>query len=262
MAERAVRLPHTPKLGARSLPAWARAAGWCGLLAVLVALTYLAARDSSMFAVARIEVVGAPPPVARQVRQAVEFTDGLSLLRVDGHRVVSTLERLPTVYRAWYDRDFPHTLRIRIVPERPVAVARRGAGSWIVSARGRVVEPVRRGAFLSLPRIWLGSSAVVQVGALLRDPSAVIASHALLSFKDAGLGARIAYIKATDGRLIAGLRSGLQLRFGPPVDLGLKLAVGRSILPTLASPPAGGPTYLDVTVPERPVAGIDPQVEG
>jgi cell division septal protein FtsQ len=262
MAEGAVRLPHTPKLERPALPTWARAAGWCGLVVVLVALTYLAARESSLFAVTRIEVVGAPPAVARRAQRALEFTDGRSLLRLDGRGVVSTLERLPTVYRASYDRDFPHTLRIRIVPERPVAVLRRGAGSWIVSARGRVVEPVQRGALPSLPRIWLGGTTVVQVGSLLRDPSAVVASHALLSFKDAGLGARISFVRATDGRLVAGLRGGLEVRFGPPVEVGLKLAVARTILPTLAAPPAGGPTYLDVTVPERPVAGTDPQVAG
>jgi cell division protein FtsQ len=260
MAERAARLLHTPKLDVRSLPTWARGAGWFGLLVILVALTYLAARDSSMFAVTRIEVTGASPAVVRQARRALEFTDGQSLLRLDGKGVVSALERLPTVYRAGYDRDFPHTLRIRVVQERPVAVLRRGAGSWIVSARGRIVGPVQRGALPSLPRIWVGSRAVVQVGSLLRDPSAVVASHALLSFKDAGLGTRISFVKATDGRLVAGLRSGLQVRFGPPVDLGLKLAVARSILPALAAPPAGGPTYLDVTVPERPVAGVDSQV--
>jgi hypothetical protein len=65
-----------------------------------------------------------------------------------------------------------------------------------------------------------------------------------------------------DGRLVAGLRSGLELRFGPPLDLGLKLAVARGVLPTLAAPSGGGPRYLDLTVPERPVAGTDPQVEG
>ena len=88
------------------------------------------------------------------------------------------------------------------------------------------------------------------------------ASHVLTSFRGAGLGGRIAFVRATDGRIVAGLRGGLELRLGPPVDIGLKLAVALSVLPTLASPAAGGPRYLDLTVPERPVAGTDPQVEG
>jgi cell division septal protein FtsQ len=262
MAERAVRLPHTRKLGTRALPARTRAFAWVAVLVVLVALTYLVARDSSMFAVTRIDVVGAPPPVARQARRALEIAEGRSLLRLDGRGVVAALERLPTVYRASYDRDFPHTLRVRIVPERAVAVLRKGVDSWIVSARGRVIARVARGAFPALPRIWLGHTAVVELGAIVRDPSAVVASHALASFKSAGLGARISFVKAIGGRLVAGLRTGLELRFGPPVELGLKLAVAGSVLPTLATPSMGGPGYLDVTVPERPVAGLDSQVEG
>jgi cell division septal protein FtsQ len=262
MAERAVRLPHTPKLEVSMRSSPTRALVWLGAIVVLVALTYLVARDSSIFAVTRIEVTGAPPDVARQARGALAFVDGRSLLRLDGHGVVAALERLPAVYRASYDRDFPHTLRVRIVPERPVAVLRRGLESWVVSARGRVIASVRRGVLASLPRIWLGRTAVVRVGAVLRDSSAALASRALSSFENAGLGRRISFVKAADGRLVAGLRTGLELRFGPPVDLELKLAVASVVLPTLAEPAIGGPRYLDLTVPERPVAGTDPQVEG
>jgi hypothetical protein len=34
------------------------------------------------------------------------------------------------------------------------------------------------------------------------------------------------------------------------------------ILPRLALPGAGGPGYLDLVVPERPLAGRNPQPEG
>jgi cell division septal protein FtsQ len=262
MAEQAERLPHTRKPEAlrRVVPARVLLCG--GAAVVAVALTYFLARGTSMFAVTRIEVTGAPPAVARQARQAARFAEGRSLLGLDGRGLVAALTRLPTVQRAGYDRDFPHTLRIRVVPERPVAVLRRGIESWVVSARGRVIASVRRGALPTLPRIWLGHMAVVEVGAIVRDPSAAVASRALLSFNDAGLGARISFVKATDGRLVAGLKSGLELRFGPPMDLRLKLAVARSVLPLLAAPSGGGPRYLDVTVPERPVVGTDSQVEG
>src|SRR5262249_24494116 len=157
--------------------------------------------------------------------------------------------------------DFPHTLRVSIVPEEPVAVLRHGADSWVASARGRVIAPVRGGSLPSLPRVWLPATSAVRVGAILSDPAGALATHALRSFRGVGLGQRIPCVKVTGGRLVAGLRGGLELRFGPPVDLGLKLAVARSILPTLAAPSEGGPRYLDLAVPERPVAGTDPQVE-
>ena len=41
-----------------------------------------------------------------------------------------------------------------------------------------------------------------------------------------------------------------------------KIAIARGILPLLALPAHGGPDYLDVTVPERPVAGRNPQPSG
>ena len=262
MAERALRLPPTPKLTARSLVPSGRALVWAAAVVVGAATLYVGARESSMFAVRGVDVSGAPPAVAAQARRALASIEGESLLRLNGAGVVATLEHLPTVYRASYDRDFPHTLRVRLVPERPVAVLRKGPLSWLVSARGRVITPLRRGALPSLPRIWLGAGALVRVGATLRDPGGVLASRALRSFRGVGLGGRIAYVKASGGRIVAGLRGGLELRLGLPVDVVLKLTVARSILPMLAPPAQGGPRYLDLTVPERPVAGNDSQVEG
>src|SRR5262249_53355539 len=186
------------------------------------ALAYVVARESSMFAVTNVEVTGAPPAVATQVTRALAGIDGQNLLKLDGASVIGTLEALPTVYRAGYDRDFPHTLRVSIVPEEPVAVLRHGADSWVASARGRVIAPVSRGSRPSLPRVWLPATSVVRVGAILSDPAGALATHALRSFRGIGLGQRITFVKVAGGRLVAGLRGGLELRFGPPVDLGLK----------------------------------------
>jgi hypothetical protein len=263
MAERALRLPHPRKrVTAALVRSPASLVGGVAAVIVLVGLMFLVARQSSMFSVTRVEITGAPPAVAAQARTALRSVDGQSLLRLDGSGVVATLEEIPSVYRASYDRDFPHTLRIRVVPERPVAVLRRGPDSWLVSARGRVIARLARGALPTLPRIWLGAAALVRLGEIVHDRSGSIASHALSSMRGVGLGARISFVKADGGRLVVGLRGGLEVRFGPPVDVGLKLAVARSILPILASPSAGGPRYLDVTVPERPVAGTNPQVGG
>ncbi len=261
MPEGTLRL-HTPIRNLRVPRPATRAVIVAGGLVVAAALAYLVARDSSMFAVTNVQVTGAPPAVAAQAARALAGIDGRSLLKLDGADVVGTLEALPTVFRASYDRDFPHTLRVRIVPEEPVAVLRHGADSWLASARGRVIAPVARGSFPALPRVWLPATSAVRAGAILSDPAGALATHALRSFRGIGLGRRVTFVRVTGGRLVAGLRGGLELRFGPPVDLALKLAVARSILPTLAAPAAGGPRYLDLAVPERPVAGTDSQVGG
>jgi hypothetical protein len=51
------------------------------------------------------------------------------------------------------------------------------------------------------------------------------------------------------------LRSGLELRLGREHDVRLKLAVAARILPQLDT----DSTYLDVAVPDRPVAGSEAQ---
>ena len=60
-----------------------------------------------------------------------------------------------------------------------------------------------------------------------------------------------------DGDLTLVLASGTRLRLGDTGDLRLKLAIARRILPM-----THGATYVDVSVPERPVAGYNPRVEG
>jgi hypothetical protein len=69
---------------------------------------------------------------------------------------------------------------------------------------------------------------------------------------------RVSSVTATPDALTLRLRSGLEVRLGDPLDVALKLAVAARVIPLL---PAETP-YLDVAVPERPVAGtLNSQVE-
>lgn len=232
--------------------------------AVLVACAgglYALARQTSMFAVNRVDVEGAPPALAKTINTELTSFAGNSLVSLDGAAVVNRLESLPTVVSASYDRDFPHTLRVRVVPERAVAVLRSGASSWLVSARGRVMGVVDRMRFRTLPRIWLPPQARVEVGSFLSDDPGT-AARALRAFTATGFARQAIWARIHDAQLTVGLRSGVELRFGAPTDLALKIAIVRSILPTVSSPSAGGPSYLDVAVPERPVAGSNTQPAG
>jgi cell division protein FtsQ len=215
-----------------------------------------------MFAVERIEVDGTSPRVAAQVRTILSSYDGRSLVAVDGGAAEQRVRGLAAVRSAVVDRAFPHTLRVHVVPELPVAVLRRGAESWLVSARGRVIGAIARGAQPALPRIWLPTRTDIQIGALLADESGALAAHSLSAFVGSGFSERVAFVRALDGQITLGLRGGLEVRLGPPVDLRLKIAIADGILPELALPSAGGPDYLDLAVPERPVAGRNPQPSG
>ena len=73
------------------------------------------------------------------------------------------------------------------------------------------------------------------------------------------LPARVAAVRSSPQELTLVLRSGFELRLGDDSDRALKLELARRILPALLA--SGG--YLDVSVPERPVASptLDSQVE-
>jgi cell division protein FtsQ len=234
-----------------------------GAAAILIAAgLYSLARWSPIFAVGRIEVDGGSPAVAAQVRSILGSYDGRSLVAVDGEAAEQRVDGLAAVRSSAVDRAFPHTLRVHVVLELPVAVLRRGADAWLVSARGRVIGPIARGTHLALPRIWLPSRTDIQLGALLADGSGALAARSLAAFVGSGFTDQIAFVRALDGQITLGLRGGLQVLLGPPVDLRLKIAIAHGILPTLAVPGAGGPDYLDLAVPERPVAGRNPQPSG
>ena len=196
------------------------------------------------------------------MRRELSRFEGRSLVGLDGAAIAQRLEALPAVRSATVDRSFPHTLRVYVVPEPPVAVLRRGTDSFLVSARGRVIAPVARGTFGALPRIWLPSTTDIALGSFLDGEDGGLAAHSLAAFVGSGFTSRVAFVRALDGQITLGLRGGLEIRLGAPVDLRVKIAIAHAIVPTLARPAAGGPTYLDIAVPERPVAGRNPQPGG
>jgi cell division protein FtsQ len=223
-------------------------------LAALAAGAYVAARETSTFAVSQIEISGAPPAVRHEVRQALVPLVGTSLLALDGRSLERRLEALPTVVSVGYDRAFPHTLRLTIVPELPVAVLHRGPQTWLLSGRGRVIARIPPRTEPALARIWVPHATEVAPGAFV-DPAGVgSAARALALAVGARFPARIATAAMTRGDLTLRLRSGLELRLGDPTDVRLKLAVARR---ALRGVPAGT-AYLDVSVPRRPVAGTQP----
>lgn len=233
------------------------------LIALLLLLTglglYAAARTTSAFAVDRLAVTGASPDVAADVRKALAPALGESLLGLDLEELTRHAETVPMVAAASFDRSFPHTLEITVVPEVPVAVLRQGSSSWLAAAGGRVVAELDKGARPALPRVWLKRDVDVRVGEWLRGPPqrAVAAVAPLVGNP---LPASVNSVLVGRDGLTLELRSGVDLRLGDASDLAVKLEVARRVLPQLGDLDG----YLDVSVPERPVAGeatLDSQVE-
>jgi cell division protein FtsQ len=219
-----------------------------GLVAAAL-VAFWGARSTSVFGVQEVVVEGAPRPVEREVRKATSALLGESLLTVDATAVAAKVRALPSVAGASVDRAFPHTLVVRVSPERPVAVARRGRSAWLVTASGKVVRPIELGTERALPRLWLQKGVDVRVGGSL-PASFAPATRSLGAVHDVKLRRRIKAVRSTGTELTLVPRRGPEIRLGDPTDVMLKLAVAARVFPLLEE----GTLYLDVSVPERPVA--------
>jgi cell division septal protein FtsQ len=253
----ALARPQAPRLGLRL--------GRAHLVALAVAavlgLLYLAARQTSLFALRAVEVRGAPEDVARSVRAALEPLEGRSLVAIGEGDVERRLEALPSVLAASVDRDFPRTLRVTVRPERPVAVVRRAGEAWLVAATGRVIRRVDRGSLERLPRLWLPRAGEeLTPGTPLVDDDGAAAVRAL-AMLPAGFPARVAAARGTPDDLTLVLGGKTELRLGEASELRLKLEVAATVLRSLSGAERDALAYLDVSLPTRPVGADKPQVE-
>jgi cell division protein FtsQ len=224
-----------------------------------ILLALVLARETSLFGVRTIEIAGASAPVERQVRSVLDERTGESLVGLDLDAARTEVAALPTVASVAFDRAYPHTLRVTVVPEQPVAVVRQGADAFVVSKRGRVISHVQRQAHASLARIWVARDVRLDPGAFV-DGDLETAVGAVAPLAGVRFPSRVVSVTTSDGALTLRLRSGLELRLGDMRNVDLKLAVAARVLPRLPQ----GSGYLDVSVPDRPVAGPpgpDPKVE-
>jgi cell division protein FtsQ len=245
-----VALPRLQRLdGTRALPSGKTLAVVFASTAAAAGL-YALARVTPTFSVHRIDITGTDRTGRVEAERALADLRGKSLLAVGAGDVGRRLARLPDVAAARYDREFPHTLRVVLVPERPVAVLRRGRDTWLVSGDARVLRRIPRGTFGALPRVWAPRSLEVALGSGVSGrPGAIAEALARLRTTPLPSGVRGATYTDENGLTFL-LRNGLAVRLGSTHELDLKLAVARRIVPLV--PPET--TLVDVTVPARPVS--------
>ena len=222
-------------------------------------LFYLAARETPLFAVRELEITGAPPPVRAEVERSARRYLGKSLVALDGDELRRRLTALPSVRSLRYDRAFPHTLRLVVVPEVAGAVVRSGATSWLVSERGRVLRALKAGEASAFPRIWVPAGAGLAPGGLLRTRQARLALAAVVQLP-AGFPVAIRAARASEGQITLVSRSGMEIRLGDRSAVALKLAVAARVLRRLTAAERSSLAYLDLTVPDHPVGADKSQV--
>jgi cell division septal protein FtsQ len=245
-------------------PPWRRIALGAVVGVAALALLYVGARETPVFAVREIEVTGGTQAVRRAVESVARPVEGTSLVSLDGSRLVDELEALPTVRSVTYDRAFPSTLRIFVRAERPLAVLRVGDERWVLSERGRVIRSYVGDPEEGYPAFRLPPRPNLRPGAFVTDAEATTILAALASLP-ARFPARIEKVNLDDGQLTMQLGApwGLpRLQLGEAVDLRAKLAVAALLIRSLSPDDRSHVTYLDVSVPERSVVGTNPQVGG
>jgi cell division protein FtsQ len=224
------------------------------LLALLVAALALAAlyllwfRDSSVVRVEKVTVTGLTARNAPRIQAALtEAARGMTTLHVREDDLERAVADFSVVHHLRVRPDFPDALRIEVVERTAVAVALDSTGKrTAVGGDGTILRDVSPAGDLPvvrldgvLPRWKLG------------DPDALRSVHVIAAAPRA-LAARIEAVREETRGIVAELGEGPLVILGDRARLEAKWAAAARVL---ADPSADGAEYLDVRIPERPVAG-------
>jgi len=224
--------------------------GVVGTLAVLGG-AWVWLRDSSLVAVERVTVTGAAGPDAGQIRSALGLAArNMTTLDVHLSQLRTAVAPYPVVKDLRVSTQFPHGMRIRVIELLPVGALTAGGETIAASADGTLVHDVPTGSLPAVPVQSLpGGSRVTNQNAL--------SALELLADAPSRLEPRISQVTTSPPHgLVVQLRSGPNIYFGPPGDFQAKWGAAAAVL---AAPGSTSATYIDVSDPERPAAGVSSQ---
>lgn len=220
------------------------------VVAALLAAVYMFwLRDSSLVAVNEVTVTGLTGDDADRVRVALASTaETMTTLHVDEGRLQDAAAAFPIVARVEATPEFPHGMTIHVVEHRAVALAVAGGREQPIAGDGSVLAglPVkgdlpRIDLAVAMPQHRLGPGAAREAAKVAGMAPPVIARRVDSLAREGGARG-----------VVAELEDGTELVFGAPDRLAAKWAAAIRVL---ADEEATGATYVDVRIPERPVAG-------
>jgi cell division protein FtsQ len=218
-----------------------------GVAALLVAAAWYWGRDLSLWSVDNVHVTGATGQDAAQIEAALQSSaHGMTTLHVRTGDLRDAVARFPIVKSVRVHPSFPHGLRIEVVENVPVAA---------LVAAGRPVAVAADGTLLRdrpVDGLPLVPAHTLPTGERVTDAQA---TGAIALAGAAPAGARPLMVRVRSGGqdgLRVDLQGGFRIEFGPRTRLHAKWAAA---LRVMADARAEGATYLDVRIPERPVAG-------
>jgi cell division protein FtsQ len=220
-------------------------------VAVVVALlggAWLWVRGSSLVAVRRVSIVGVYGPDAGRIRSALRLA-ALNMTTLDVHlgQLRMAVAPYPIVKDLHVSTQFPHGMRIDVVEQLPLGALEAGGQAVAASGDGTLLRDVPTASLPAIPVPSLPGGSTV-------SERSVVNALALLAAMPARLQSRVSQVSTTaDHGLVAQLRSGPSIYFGDTSDLDAKWESATAVL---ADPSSAGASYIDVTDPARPAAGV------
>ncbi len=254
----ALPLPLPRRLSVPSLP---RGRARVALVCVLAALLLLGAgwlwlRNSPLASVEHVHVSGAHGRQAHAVDMALEEAAmRMSTLNVNVGALRAAVAPFPEVRGVRVSASFPHTLRIRVIEQPPVAALLVGGVRTAVAADGAVLGSS------------LLSSSLPTVPGAIGDPlgrghvhsADALAALAVMGAAPPALAGLVARVFSGHEGLTVAMRNGLQLYFGDGTRPRAKWLAAERVL---ADSSSAGAWYVDVRLPERPAVGLSHGVAG
>lgn len=211
------------------------------VLALLLIAVYVVLRTTSLSAVENVTVVGVEGPNASEARHALEQAAvGQSTLGFDAAALREAVADMPSITGVDVHTRFPHGVQVEV--HQRVAV---GA----LSVDGRKIAVATDGTLL--PEWDAGDLPIVNGGRA--TAGRLVAEHRgaakILAGAPEALRAKTARIDKTT---IVRLADGPALLFHDTSRVAAKWLAATAVL---ADPSSVGATWIDLRVPERPVAG-------
>jgi cell division protein FtsQ len=221
--------------------------GLLAVLALLATLYYAWFRDSSFVAVEDVTVIGVKTDDAPRIRARLEaVARDMTVLHVDEEKLMRSLPVGAAVADLRVSTDFPHGMTIEVVQSSAVAVLVAPGRRMPVTGDGTVLKGARSG---DVPVIRVDSAP--GSGRLGRGRTRQLVAAAASA--PLPLRARIERMRYLSAKgLVAYLERGPQVILGDETSLATKWATAAAIL---ADEGSRGASYVDVSLPDRPVAG-------
>jgi cell division protein FtsQ len=223
-------------------------------LAGLCAGGFLWFRTSSFVSVTEVQVSGVTGVDSGPIEAALNAAaKRQSTMAASAGALEAAVARFHVVRAIAVSTSFPHTMRIDVLEQLPVARLAGEVGTTVLAADGVVLGPALSSR--ALPQI--SASFIPKTGGTVHNWR-LREYVKLLGATPAPLLPLVKQLYIAKQGLTAKMKGGLLVYFGNASRPHAKWA---SLAAVLANPEAKGAVYIDVRAPERPAAGMGTSAE-